>query len=303
MPPNLYLRPPTLAKTAGANRKRATLVKIRRSPLIVATAVATLFLSILAALPASAVGKVSYDEVPSAAQNAGTTFTVVFRLDEPIICSDTCTALTLQLASSETATASVSQNNLSWNANQWSETRTITVTVGQSLTYNSASSVRFQGRVQSNSEYYRNYQVTFNVSINTPIKPISIPDPKQLSSITEKPVAVLSDSTTTIVKFNGKFVEQVRAIHLNGSALPTEAWTQSDSLITLRAPKVLSSTASIQIYNGSVPILFDGTFDVIKSPSMIIDSKRVKILCKGKKISRSIYGIAPSCPVGYTLIK
>lgn len=267
------------------------------------TAVVTLFLSILAAIPASAVGKVSYDSLPASAANAGETFTVVFRLDEPIICADTCTSLTLQLASSETVTASVSQNNLSWNANQWSETRTITVTVGQSLTYNSSSSVRFQGRVQSNSEYYRNYQVTFNVSINAPIKPISIPDPKQLSSITEKPIAVLSDSATTIVKFNGKFVEQIKAIHLNGSALPTEAWTQSDSLITLRAPKVSSSSASIQIYNGSAPVLFDGSFDVLKSANIIVDSKRVKILCKGKKISRSIYGIAPSCPVGYTLIK
>ena len=278
-------------------------VKIQRSPRIVAIAIAALSLSILGALPASAVDKLSYDEVPSSAQNAGATFTVVFRLDEPIICSDTCTALTLQLASSETATAFVSQNNLSWNADQWNETRTIIVSVGQSLTYNSSSSIRFQGRVQSNSEYYRNFQVTFNVAINAPIKPISIPDPKQLSVINEKPVSALSDTATTILNFKGKFIEQVKAIHFNGTALPAEAWTQSDSLIAVKAPKSSSSKVSIQIYNGSAPILFDGTFDVMRSTNVIIDSKRVKILCKGKKISRSIYGNAPTCPVGYTLVK
>jgi hypothetical protein len=254
-------------------------------------------------MTASASGKISWVDLPSSAQNTGATFTVVFALDEPIICADTCTALTLQLASSETSTAFVSQNNLSWNSDQWSETRTITITVGQSLTYNSSSTVRFQGRVQSNSEYYRNFQVAFNVAINAPVKPISIPDPKQLSVVTEKPVGPLSDSTTTVLLFKGKFVEQIKSIYLNGQPLSTESWTQTDSVITLRAPKSSSSKASIQIYNGSAPVLFDGAFDVVSTKSSSADSKRVKILCKGKKISRSIYGVSPSCPVGYSLVK
>jgi hypothetical protein len=278
-------------------------VKNHKSPRVVATVIATIALSILSSLPALAVNKVAYDEVPATAQNAGATVTLVFRLDEPIICADTCTALTLQFASSDTATAFVSQNNLSWNANQWSESRTVQVSIGQSLTYDSPSLVRFQGRVQSNSEYYRNYQVTFTLAINTPIKPISIPDPKQLSLITEKPVGPLSDTATTILQFRGKFVEDIKAIHFNGVALSTDSWSQSDTLITLNAPKSSDNRASIQIYNGAVPVLFDGFFDVLRSKNSEVISKRVKVICKGKRISRTVYGVAPACPVGFTLSK
>lgn len=276
------------------NLKSPNFIKI----IILATALST-----LTSIPAFAVNKVSYDAIPTSALNAGETVTVVFRLDEPIICPDTCTALTLQLASSDTATAYISQNNLTWNSIQWSETRTIQISVGQSLTYGSSSSVRFQGKVQSNAEYYRNYQVTLTLSINTPVKPLSIPDPKQRSMITERPNGRLSDSSTTVLQFKGSFVEEIRAIHFNGLPLQKDKWSFSDTLITIEVPSSSSERASIQIYNGAVPVLFDDYFEVLKTKSNATSFKRVRILCKGKRFSRTIYGIAPTCPVGFTLSK
>ncbi len=278
-------------------------MKRNKTQFISVVTLVTILLSTVSALPASAVNRVSYVGVPSTAQNAGESFTAIFQLDEPIICADTYTALTIQLASSDTSTAFISQNNLTWNANQWAETRTITVNVSQSLTYDSSSSVRFRGTVQSNSEYYRNYQVTLTVAINAPIKPISIPDPKQLSMITEKPANMLSDTATTIVNFKGKFVEDVKSIYVNGLRLPTEAWTQSDTLISLKVPPTSRDNASIQIYNGAIPILFDGTLEVLRSKTNVEELKRSKIRCKGKKVSRTIYGLAPTCPIGFSLVK
>ena len=275
-----------------------------RKTLIAATVfISTLIASVAGSTSAYAVERVSFAPVPTSAQAAGTQITLVVTLDEPIICPETCTLTTVRFSSSDTATASISQSELSWTASQWMETRTITVTVAQSLTYDSSSTVRFRGLVHSLSEYYRNFASSFTINVAVPVKPQSIPDPKQKSVINEYTTGPLSDASTTTLNFKGKFIEPITSIHLNGKALSADFWTQSENFLVVRVPKTSGKSASLQIYNGSVPVLFDKVLEVSQSKMSIENTHRVKIVCKGKKVSRTIYGISPVCPPGYSLIK
>lgn len=118
------------------------------------------------------------DRTPTSltALGAGTSRTYTFTLDEPIICADvavTC-AVTLSFSNSSPGTATLNTSSITWASSEWSQIRSITLTVDSDLVYTDSSSVVLSATAVSNAEYYSGFAVSFNQPISLPLSPTEI---------------------------------------------------------------------------------------------------------------------------------
>jgi len=133
------------------------------------------------------------------------------------------------------------------------------------------------------------------------------PDPVQQSKIASLSILTAVAQTSAPVVILGTFIEKVAAIHISGTPLSTNSWTQTPTSISFTMPAQIKGVYQIQIYNGSAPVLDVQTFTFIGSeiqvspkPGPIVKPKVTYIRCvKPGRGTRIAYGINPSCPVGY----
>lgn len=131
---------------------------------------------------------------------------------------------------------------------------------------------------------------------------IPVPDPIQKSNILSMtPTTTPADSLTTVV-ITGIFVEKVVGIHANSIVLAPENWVQDTSTVTFTLPGSSAGTYSIQLYNGSAPVLKEQSFTFTSLPPKPVISKKVTyIKCtKPPRSTRIAHGINPVCPAGFT---
>lgn len=153
------------------------------------------------------------------------------------------------------------------------------------------------------SDYNIQRQAIFHLTFQSAAS-VSIPDPVQQSKIVgispEKVVAI--DSVTVVTK--GTFVEDVRSIQVNGVALSVGSWKQTATTLTFTVTPSFSGVYSIQIYNGSAPVLAAQTLSVSAAPgapkpASLTRSRYIYLRCTTASKKRIVYGTNPSCPVGY----
>ncbi len=148
---------------------------------------------------------------------------------------------------------------------------------------------------------------TFSIAVKAiPAIPMPVPDPLQQSSIFS-----LSPETSTVevdipVVVSGKFQEKVSAIQVNGVGLSSGSWVQTPTTISFTLPGKSAGVYSIQIFNGSAPVLAPQSFTLVApvavaSPAPIAKQKVTYIRCaKPGRGTRVTYGVNPVCPTGYT---
>jgi ubiquitin len=131
----------------------------------------------------------------------------------------------------------------------------------------------------------------------------SNPDPLQQSKVTGiSPKSSIAGTPTTVV-VSGTFVEAITNIWVNDKQVPAASWTQSATAVVFTLPSNSAGQYSIQLFNGSAPILVAQTFTI--TPATVVASKPVikvrptTIKCDNGKRVRHVYGVAPQCPVGY----
>ena len=130
------------------------------------------------------------------------------------------------------------------------------------------------------------------------------PEPPQQSRITGiTPTTAIAGNAVSVVAA-GTFVEKVSAIQVNGQSLPSGSWVQTASTLTFLVSPTTSGAFSVQIYNGSVPLLASQTLAVSPAPVLIATApvKRVQntyIRCVSGWQKRIAFGANPMCPSGY----
>ena len=142
--------------------------------------------------------------------------------------------------------------------------------------------------------------------------PTPVPDPIQQSKITSISPTLAPTNTNTLIAINGKFVEKIVTVQVNGVNLPEGSWTQSSTSVTLPLISKSAGNYSIQLYNGSAPVLAEQEIVVSaqKSPTPTASSSVTSASVRPKVIYihctkqghgvRIAYGINPSCPTGFT---
>ncbi len=131
---------------------------------------------------------------------------------------------------------------------------------------------------------------------------IPVPDPVQKSTITSMTPTIGPAGSATRVVIAGNFLEKVVAIHINGVALSTESWIQETTTVTITIPGSIAGTYSIQLYNGSAPVLKEQSFTFTPLPPKPVVSKKVTFIkcVKPPRSTRIARGINPVCPAGFT---
>jgi hypothetical protein len=99
----------------------------------------------------------------------GESATVDVTLDEPIICIEALEcSVTLDFTDSIPDGITVSPASISWSGAEWSQPRTITVTVAEDASELFAQTITLGGILASASEYYQGYQAGFDVNVPAP---------------------------------------------------------------------------------------------------------------------------------------
>jgi len=135
---------------------------------------------------------------------------------------------------------------------------------------------------------------------------IMVPDPVQQSKITSMTPTSSTASVVTAIVVNGTFLEKVSAIQVNGVGLAAGSWVQTPTTISFAIPGKSVGTYSIQVFNGSVPVLAAQSFTVSAAPVI----KPVPVAPSKPKVTyiqcskpghgtRTVYGVNPACPSGY----
>ena len=136
--------------------------------------------------------------------------------------------------------------------------------------------------------------------------PVPIPDPLQQSSIVSFSPDTSTVGVDTPVVVSGIFREKVSAIQVNGVGLSSGSWVQTPTTISFTLPSKSAGVYSIQIFNGSAPVLPLQQLKItapfaLPTPIAAPKKKVIYISCKrsghGSWIS---YGVDPTCPAGYT---
>ena len=94
---------------------------------------------------------------------------------------------------------------------------------------------------------------------------VQIPPPVQQSSISgiEPSVALVGSSAQ--VRISGKFFEQISNISVNDTFLHLGDWSQTSTSLIFAIPPLPVGTYSVQIYNGSAPLLSPQSFSFVES--------------------------------------
>ncbi len=136
-------------------------------------------------------------------------------------------------------------------------------------------------------------------------KRIQYPDPVQQSNLLSiSPLTSVTGAAIPVV-LEGTFLEKIRAIHVNGIPLPIGSWTQSPSTVSFLLSGESAKTYTIQIYNGSVPVLkaLEITLTrpvVVTAPVKKLKNKYIHCTRPGHAM-KVIRGFEPTCPLGYEL--
>jgi outer membrane protein OmpA-like peptidoglycan-associated protein len=84
---------------------------------------------------------------------------------------------------------------------------------------------------------------------------ISVPSPRQQSKVLSINPASAPELTQTTVVISGEFAETVVNILIGGVELPAGAWKQTQNQVSFTIPVKKAGSYSIQLYNGSIPLL------------------------------------------------
>lgn len=144
--------------------------------------------------------------------------------------------------------------------------------------------------------------VTIILTIKPDSAPDPAPDPVQQSRIfSVMPNQAYADSATAI-EAQGKFIEQIRNIQVDGVNLPQGSWTQTPTSILFTVGKSKAKSISITLFNGSAPVMQIDPIPVI--PSEYISTVKMKpkvtyIFCSRPGHGVRVYhGFNPACPSG-----
>ena len=143
---------------------------------------------------------------------------------------------------------------------------------------------------------------TFTLNVT---EPAPIPDPVQQSKITSMTPTTSTALSPTSVVVTGSFIEKISSIQINGTGLTAGSWVQTPTSISFTIPGKAAGTYSIQIFNGSAPIMAAQLFTVtpVKDlPSLTGSKQKVTYIrcAKPGHGTRVAYGVNPVCPAGYT---
>lgn len=89
--------------------------------------------------------------------------------------------------------------------------------------------------------------------------------PLQQSSIISISPAAFNEQSETVITISGNFSERVDSITINGNPIRSGSWVQTSSMITFAFPASTAGKYSIQLLNGSEPLL----------PAQIVDVEKV----------------------------
>jgi hypothetical protein len=101
---------------------------------------------------------------------------------------------------------------------------------------------------------YSYHLTTFGAHIFAAVK-VHVPDPLQLSSISSMVPETSTFNTVTPIVISGTFTEKIANISLNDINMAAGSWTQTPTTVSLSMPAGALGIYSIQIWNGSVPLL------------------------------------------------
>ena len=90
---------------------------------------------------------------------------------------------------------------------------------------------------------------------------VPVPDPVQQSSITAIEPSSSPVGRATPVVISGTFVEKIVAVQINGVNMVLGSWSQTPTSITLTMPVSSVGSYTIQLFNGSVPVLSSVYFE------------------------------------------
>ena len=152
------------------------------------------------------------------------------------------------------------------------------------------------------SDYNIQKEATLHLRYSVTVDSIPVPDPVQKSSILSMTPTTAPAGAATTVTITGNFLEKVVSIHVDGVVLTTESWIQNSSTVIFTIPASPAGTYSIQLYNGSEPVLKEQSFTFTPLPPKPLVSKKVTyIKCvKPPRSTRIARGINPVCPAGFT---
>jgi hypothetical protein len=232
-------------------------------------------------------------------------------LDAPIICanqSGSC-EVTISMASDNPTRLSISPQSLTWSATTWARPQFFII--NSSLTGMTAASeivtVSTTSAI-SQSEYYLGFaipRILFTVNNPNWVAPVPVPDPVQQSKISGITPTTGVAGTPVTVTASGNFVEKISAIQIDGIGIAVGSWTQTPTSVTFTIPTKSAGSYSVQIYNGSAPVLAAQRFTVTAVPipaslNPVPKQKKIYISCaKPGHGTRIAYGVNPVCPAGY----
>jgi hypothetical protein len=114
--------------------------------------------------PANATPKITATPASFSLQE-GTSATTTIALTEPIICLGSPCQVSLAFSSSDPSLVTFSPSTLTWLRNDWSQSRTLTITALADHTYKGNQSISVSATAASESEFYSGFMI--NVSVST----------------------------------------------------------------------------------------------------------------------------------------
>lgn len=113
----------------------------------------------------------------------GASTTITVSLDEPIVCPSQVTCdVVVDFGGSLPQGISISPTTVSWATSEWTQTRTITVTVDESAENLVGQTAQIGATVTSASEYYSGYAPSFGVTVSAAAVPPIVYDQPTLSN-------------------------------------------------------------------------------------------------------------------------
>ena len=149
------------------------------------------------------------------------------------------------------------------------------------------------------------YAITVNPRTVIAPLPVPVPDPVQQSKILTISTKIAPFNTATPIVVTGNFTEKISAIQVNGVGLSAGSWVQTIETVAFIFQAKPAGIFSIQLFNGSVPVLAEQKVTVIPAPALasispsILRLKVTYIQCvKPGHGTRIVYGVNPICPNG-----